>query len=222
LGALVLACGKAADGGGWPRTGVEWHEIPSAPGRNDVDPLLAGLDGRRVVVFGTDADLAAVVLRLLRTERLGGAPVGFVPADAGSPVARLWRLPPEPARAVEVALCGQVDRVPLIRDDTGGVLVGLGVLAPVRGVAYCDDQVALRGSATRIEVTADAGAGLLARVIRGGLLRRRTEKFRGRAFQVGCDPVVPVRDGIAHPRPVERWTWYRHTEDLRVIRPLMQ
>jgi hypothetical protein len=24
-------------------------------------------------------------------------------------------------------------------------------------------------------------------------------------------------DGVPHPRPVTRWTWYRHTEDLRAI-----
>jgi hypothetical protein len=27
-----------------------------------------------------------------------------------------------------------------------------------------------------------------------------------------------VCDGVAHPRPVRRWTWYRHTADLRLVR----
>jgi len=26
-----------------------------------------------------------------------------------------------------------------------------------------------------------------------------------------------VHDGVPHPRPATRWTWYRHTEDLRAI-----
>jgi hypothetical protein len=46
---------------------------------------------------------------------------------------------------------------------------------------------------------------------------RRPETFRGRAFQIGCEPATAEHDGITHPRPVRRWTWYRHTEDLRAI-----
>jgi hypothetical protein len=30
--------------------------------------------------------------------------------------------------------------------------------------------------------------------------------------------VHPVKDGEQHPRPMTKWTWYRHTEDLRVAR----
>lgn len=226
MGALVLACG-VADDVALPRdrAEVEVRGVPAHPDRTEVDPVLADLDGRRAVVVGTDGDLAAVVLRLLRSQRLAEVPVGFVSVDpAGSAVRALWRLPADRGGAVELALTGGVEPVPLIRDDAGGVLVGRGVLGRVTGVAYCDDQVALRGSATRIEVSADlaGGAGLIAKVVRRGLLRERAVAFRGRAFQVGCDPLVPVRDGIAHPRPVERWTWYRHVEDLLAVRPPMQ
>jgi hypothetical protein len=28
-----------------------------------------------------------------------------------------------------------------------------------------------------------------------------------------------VVDGVAHPRPVPRWTWYRHTDDWLLVRP---
>ncbi|HET9138808.1 MAG TPA: hypothetical protein VFO68_05530, partial [Actinophytocola sp.] len=83
MGALVLACGV-------PASRPDWVVVPERPGRADLDPLLAaGPD--RVVVAGTDADLAAVVLRLLRTERLD-LPVGYVPTLRSATT--LWRLPP--------------------------------------------------------------------------------------------------------------------------------
>ena len=43
------------------------------------------------MVCGTDADLAAVVLRLLRTERLSAVPVGYVPSSASSSTAENFR-----------------------------------------------------------------------------------------------------------------------------------
>ncbi len=112
--------------------------------------------------------------------------------------------------------------MPLIRDDVGGVLVGLGVIAPMRGVGYVDDDVVLRGQASRYEVTPDpdAGPGVAVRVVRHGLLGRRIKTATGRATQIGCVPTQPVSDGIMHPRQVNRWTWYRHTEDLRLVRGL--
>lgn len=209
MGALVVACGVAA---GRP----EWRELPAMPGKSDLDPLLVDAVDR-VVVHGTDASLAAVVLRLLRTDRLAGLPVGFVPlAWKRSAVATLWGLPSSTAAAHELAVTGPSQQLPLIRDDSGGVLVGRGSVGPVDGEAYCDDQLALRGQAKVIEVRPDP-AGVLGRVVRGGLFRTRAESYRGRAFQVGCHPTTVVRDGIPHPRPVSRWTWYRHTEDLLAI-----
>jgi hypothetical protein len=207
VGALVLACGSVAARPGW-------RTVPTRPGKVDLDPLLAHRPDR-IVVAGTDADLAAVVLRLLRTERLD-LPVGFVPTDhRTSTVARLWRLPTGPNQAVDLALTGPPTPLPLIRDDGGGVLVGLGRIGPVAGEAYCDDQLALRGRAIRIEVSPDPDGGVLGRVVPGIL--RRPREFRGRAMQIGCQPTAVDRDGVPHPRPVPRWTWYRHTEDLRAI-----
>jgi hypothetical protein len=213
---LVLACGNAADsltGVGPTRTDVKIEKLPARPGKQDVDPLL----GEAVVVAGTDADLAAVVLRLLRKDLLPATTVGFVPTDRKSAVAELWGLPTDPAKALDLALNGEDRPVPLVRDDVGGVLVGRGVIAPVRGIGYCDDTVALRGDARSLEVHAGP-AGLVVTVTRGRLRRRRTI-YEGRAFQLGCDPVVPVSDGVPHPRSMERWTWYRHTQDLRLVRP---
>jgi hypothetical protein len=189
--------------------------VPACPGREDLGETLAGLDGRRLVVCGTDADLAAVLLRLLRTDVLGTVPVGYVPS-APSAVARLWGLPGAPTAAAALALRGEPDRVPLIRDDSGGVLVGLGVVRPLEGVAYCDEEVVLRGRARWLEVAPDRALGLVVRVVRG-LLRRRVRCVAGRAVQLGCRPTGVWRDGVAS-RTTERWTWYRHTEDWRLVR----
>lgn len=221
MAALMLGCGPAVTGERWRKLAARSesmaHEIPATPGRSDVDPLVKSLSGGHLVVHGSDADLAAVVLRLVRTERLD-VPVGYVPADPRSAVARLWDLPPDAVDTVDAALDGRPGPVPLVRDDNGGVLVGLGVLEPVHGTVYCDDQTPLRGAATRVEVTPGTALGVHVRVVRKGLLRDRVGEFDGRAVQFGGDPLTPVHDGVAHPRPLRRWTWYRHTEDLQVVR----
>jgi len=267
--ALVVACGGAVRP--TPPRAAEAVSVPARPGKQDLDPLLDRIGGRRLVVIGTDADLAAVVLRLLRTERLDGVPVGFVPVSASavstsavgtsavgtstvgtstvgtstvgastteasttgasatgaSAVAEIFGLPGQPEQAMRLALHGDVDPVPLIRDDAGGVLVGRGVLRRVRGVVYCDDDRVLRGAAPRLEVSPDPGAGmdtsvggLLVRVWSGRLFRRGITESSGRALQIGCAPNQPVIDGVEHERPVRRWTWYRHTANLRLVRGL--
>jgi hypothetical protein len=61
--------------------------VAAMPGREELDPLLAPPSPApaptRVVVAGTDADLAAVVLRLLRTERLAEVAVAYLPSGSG-------------------------------------------------------------------------------------------------------------------------------------------
>ncbi|HEY3748993.1 MAG TPA: hypothetical protein VGL80_07325 [Pseudonocardiaceae bacterium] len=185
---MVLACGRAAS----VAPGVPVHTVPARPGKDDVDPLLTDVD--RIVVLGDDADLAAVVLRLLRTERLADIAVALVAGEA----------------AVTAALAGQPRAVPLVRDAVGGVLVGLGTIEPVRGMAYCDDTRVLNGDARAIRVTACA-EGVQVTVVRR---LRRQQTVRGRAFEIGCDPATVVSDGVPHDRPMKRWHWYRHTEDL--------
>jgi hypothetical protein len=216
---LVLVCGQ--DTPDLPDIeGLKAHGLPTRPGKSDVDPLLTAEDAEHLIVVGTDSDLAAVVLRLLRKEKLTSTTLGFVPADPRSAVAEIWSLPTDPRRALRLAMTGDVDPVPLIRDDAGGVLIGRGVIGPVRGVAYCDDQVALRGAARGITVEPDdAGRGLVVQVTRGTLFKRRIT-FAGRAFQLGCLPMTPLADGVSYSRPMKRWTWYRHTEDLRLVRGL--
>jgi hypothetical protein len=182
--------------------------------------LERGDPANRLIVAGADADLAAVVLRLLRTERLADIAVAYLPADPRSEVAAIWSLPTDPARAADLALRGESDPVPLVRDDSGGVLLGRGELAPMRGVVWCDDQLVLRGQANRLEVTPSVPEGLAVRAARVGTLGLRSASAVGRAVQVGCLLATVVCDGVVHDRPVTRWTWYRHTEPLRLVRGL--
>lgn len=209
-GAVVLTCGTAH----WPGASPDTvSPVPSPPQREDLGDVLASLDGRRLVVCGTDADLAAVLLRLLRSDALASVPVGYAPTPASSAVARLCGLPATPAAAAQLALHGEPRPMPLVRDDAGGLLVGLGVVAPVRGVAYCDDDPVLRGRAARLEVQPDPQHGLVVRVLRRGLVGYRVcQASAGRAVQLGCAPTGVWRDGVAS-RTTDRWTWYRHTED---------
>ena len=213
---------------------MRWFDVPARPAREDVDPLLAELTGR-VVVHGTDADLAAVVLRLLRKSRLTDVAVGYVPV-VESPVSRLWGIP---AGSFDLAVDGVARPAPLLRDDSGGVLLGTGVIKPITGQVYCDDQRMLNGSAVALEVSPDPAAaalpepttdpvateppvamdGLRAVTVRRGLLWNRRETARGRAVQASFQEVSVVHDDVTHPRPAQKWAWYRHTEDLMLVRP---
>ena len=160
----------------------------------------------RAIVVGSDADLAAVLTRLLKADRLD-VEVGHV--------RRPWQ-----ARRV---LAGRAQRVPLIRDETGSVIVGAAHWLPpneaartISGEAVTDDTVLFDGHVTgvRIEPT-ETMPGL-----RASVLTRRMRPKRwvtGRAAQLGTDAALVVRDGVPAPRPVRRSTFYRHTQGwLRV------
>lgn len=228
MGGIVLACGTSIISPAvLARVGLEQHRIvpvPALPGKSDVDAELAKAadqasgPGADVVVAGTDADLAAVALRLLRRDRLRLS-VGYVPT-ARSACASLWGLPTDTEQALRLAATGRARCVPLIRDDVGGVLVGVGTLHGVDGIAYCDDDMVLRGRAHRIDVSPDTagGPGLMVTLRYRRFGRQRTTAC-GRAFAIGCEPTTPVLDGVARERTTERWTWYRHTEDLLLVRP---
>ena len=186
--------------------------------------MLADLTGRRVVVAGTDTDLAAVLLRLLRRERLD-VEVAFVPRGR-SQATRAWGLPRDP---VALALDGAAGPVPLIRDDAGGVLVGRAEVRRLRGEAYCDGTLVLRGSGH--VVVAPGPSGVAVRASRTGRpLDGRTRAVPprapagrgsalGRAVQLGGEAFTPVLDGVPHPRAVTRWAWYRHPADWLLVRP---
>src|SRR4051794_41776144 len=93
------------------------------PGRAEVDPLLTG-DVRRIVVAGTDADLAAVLVRLLRRDRLD-VELAYVPADRRSAAARLWGLSHRSA-ATRTARRGAAPPGPAVGAASGRRLAGRG------------------------------------------------------------------------------------------------
>jgi hypothetical protein len=110
------------------------------------------------------------------------------------------------------------------------VLVGRGEIRGLRGECYCDETLVLRGAAPWLVVAPSPAGGLAVRAGRFG--RRPDGRTRpvpaaapsgrgsavGRAVQVGCEPATVLLDGAAHPRPVRRWSWYRHTGDWLLVR----
>jgi hypothetical protein len=230
---VVLTCGDAARAR-WgdladALDGAQVVAVPERPGRPDVDPVLDGAahDGGRLAVAGTDADLAAVLVRLLRRERLD-VPVAFLPA-ASSEAARIWRLPTDRAAALDVVRHGQAGPAPLLRDDRGGVVAGAHVVGPFDGVVYCDEHEVLRGEAAGLVVRPDpdggsAEVGGVALTVTGrrrlaGLRPGVERAVRGRAATIGCAPAALRRDGIDEDRPLERRSWYRHTVNWTLVRP---
>jgi hypothetical protein len=204
--------------------GVPTVAMPAIPDRTDIDPVLAERDPRRVIVAGSDAALAAVLVRLLRTDRLD-VELAFLPSGR-SAAAVVWGLPQDSA----LALDGTATPVPLVRDDAGGVLVGRGEIRNMHGECYCDETLVLRGAAPRL-VVAPSPDGIAVRAGRTGRLPDGTTRpvppkarsgrgsALGRAVQLGGESMTVVHDGIEHPRSVPRWTWYRHTADWLLVRP---
>ncbi len=195
-----------------PLRGLPVHR-PESPAALD-----AAVDSYgRLVVVGADADLAALLTRLLRAERLD-VEVAYAPRHRTA-ATRAYRLP-SGWRAARRARRGAARRVPLIRDDTGCVIVGgalwlpAGDGGPLHGEAVVDDTVLFDGEVAGCRVEPTPGMpGLRARV-RGA--RRRW--VPGRAAQLGCTGVVVVRDGVAAPRPARRSTFYRHVEGWLSVR----
>ncbi|TDQ52666.1 hypothetical protein EV188_10742 [Actinomycetospora succinea] len=221
-----MTCGDPARtrwGAGAAGLGAVITDLPALPARGDVDPLLDDLPtGGRLVVAGDDAALAAVLVRLLRRERLD-VEVAVLPAP-GSAAASVWGLPADPAAALALARDGTARPAPLVRDDHGGLVAGHHTVGPVHGEIYCEEHRVLSGDAAAITVAPDPDGGVRVTVagprrlggLRAGLVTERS----GRAVQLGCrPPVTIVRDGVPADRPVARRSWYRHTEDWRLVRP---
>ncbi|MEV1293902.1 hypothetical protein [Pseudonocardia sp. NPDC049635] len=181
------------------------------PGRAEVDPLLAEHPGARLIVHGEDADLAAVLVRLLRAGELG-TEVAYLPVSRRSAAARCWGFPVSPAEAAALARSGKPRPEPLVRDDNGGVLVGRGEFRDLHGEAYCDATRVFHGRVPALVVEAGP-AGVR---VRGG---RGVTAAAGRAIQIGSTGSTPVRDGEPYPRAVRRWAWYEHTEPWHPVLP---
>jgi hypothetical protein len=155
-------------------------------------------DCRRVIVVGSNADVATVLTRLLKVDRLD--------VEVGQ-VRRPWQ--------VRRARSGPARRVPLIRDETGTVIVGAAEWSgdtarkALHGEAVVDDTVLFDGDVPRVRIEPTAAMpGLRAAVLGRGLRRWVT----GRAAQLGSDGARVVRDGVPAPKPVRRSTFYRHTQ----------
>ena len=218
-----LACGSS-EAHGSPV--IPEVRVPPRPGKADVDPLLAAPALTRLVVAGTDADLAAVLTRLLRRERLD-VEVAYVPDGRGrSAAARCWGLPGGGGYVLDAPAVP----VPLVRDDSGGVLAGRAEIPRLRGECYADETLVLRGRGHLVVEAGPRGVGVRAsRTGRGpdGRVREVSQSARAgrgsatgaRAVQVGGAEFIPLLDGIPHPRPVHRWAWYRHTTAWLLVRP---
>lgn len=181
-----------------PLAGLAAHAVD---GTDDIDAAIERCG--RLIVVGSEADLAAALTRLLRADRLD-VEVGHA--------ARWWM-----ARR---ARRGTAGRVPLIRDETGHVIVGSAEWrgedgAPLHGEAVVDDTQLFDGDAAgvRIEPT-HAMPGLRACVIRPG----RHRWVVGRAAQLGTTGATLVRDGTEAAKIVRRSTFYRHTQGWLLVR----
>ena len=182
----------------------------------DIDAALAW--ARRLVVVGVDADLATVLTRLLRAERLD-VEVGYAPRRRTA-ATRVHRVPAG-RRAARRARRGSARRVPLLRDETGWAIVGEARWQPtvdarrLHGEAVVDDTVLFDGDVDGVLIRPTATLpGLRARVT-GGRSRRW---LTGRAAQLGSTGVAVVRDGVAAPRAARRSTVYRNTEGWLFVR----
>ncbi|MGX9674791.1 peptidase M50 [Mycobacterium sp. HM-7] len=168
-------------------------------------------DAVRVIVVGGHADLSTTLARLLRDDRLD-VEVGFVPPLSGGGLGAARR-----------ARNGVAQRVPLIRDETGAVIVRSARWLPsggdaITGEAVVDDTVLFDGESTGVVIEPLPGMpGLRARAIGAGRSGPGRGWVTGRAAQLGSTGVLVERDGVAAARPARRSAFYRHIEGwLRV------
>jgi hypothetical protein len=191
-----------------------------AGGPADIDAAIGPY--RRLAVVGVDADLAAVLSRLLRAERLD-IEVAYVPRRRTA-ATRVYRLPAG-RRAARRIRRGSARRAPLIRDETGSVIVGRANWLPagqsgsgqlLHGEAVIDDTPLFDGDVAGVCIEPTPSLpGLRARV-HGPRIRRRW--ITGRAVQLGSTGVAVVRDGVPAPRPARRSTFYRNVEGWLLVR----
>ncbi len=176
---------------------------------------------RRLVVVGGDAELATVLTRLLRAGRLD-VEVGYAPRRRTA-ATRVYRLPAG-RRAARRARRGAARRVPLIRDETGSVIVGRASWLPadranrgqlIHGEAVVDDTPLFDGDVAGVWIEPTLALPGLRAVVQGGRTWRRW--ISGRAAQLGTTGAAVVRDGIAAPRKVRRSTFYRNVEGWLLV-----
>ncbi|WP_239476526.1 hypothetical protein [Nocardia arizonensis] len=192
--------------------------IPQTSILDELLPVLAADSLPRLIVLGDDAALAAVLTHLMKTERLH-VEIGYVPVDKtyGS---RAYQTGTGNA-AAKRAIGGRATETPLIRDDTGTVLVGRAVITGVdngklEGEAYVDDTMLFTGKVNAMLVSPTPDLPGLRATVRKGLRKRRW--VEGRAVQLGTPGAVVTRDGVRTDRTVPRSSFYRHHESWYLVR----
>ena len=192
--------------------------IPATAELDELLPLLAADNRPRLIVLGEDAGLAAVLTHLLRTDRLN-VEIGYVPVDRtyGS---RAYQTGTG-SHAAKRALAGKATETPLIRDDTGTVLVGRATITgpdsgKLEGEAYVDEVRLFTGKVTALHVSPTLETPGVRATIQRGWGKRRW--VAGRAAQLGSPGAVVTRDGIASDRTVPRSSFYRHHEPWLLVR----
>lgn len=184
-------------------------------GDTDIDAAIGPY--RRLIVLGGDAELAAVLTRLLRAERLD-VEVAYVPRRR-TRASRIYRQPAG-FRAARRARRGAARRVPLIRDETGSAVVGRAGWLPadgarsIHGEAVVDDTTLFDGDVAGVWVEPTSTMPGLRAAIVGRLWPRWVT---GRAAQLGSTGVAVVRDGVAAPRAARRSAFYRNIEGWLLV-----
>jgi len=217
---IVIRCGSAPVPtvlGEHPR--VECSEIPT---KDEINHALCEIGARRrVLVCGTDAGLAALLTRLMRTENLD-IEIAYV-AEEPTPATLAYDLPTG-SEAAKLGVRGTAREMPLIRDDTGSVLVGEATVtgpggAQLVGEAYADDERLFSGETSTLTVRAtNELPGVRATAAKPRRLRRR-RWLAARAVQLGTEAGIVTRDGVTGRRAVKRTTFYRHIEPWRLVSP---
>lgn len=197
---------------------VQTAAIPEASDLDEMLPVMAADSLPRLIVLGEDAGLASVLTHLLRTERLN-VEIGYVPVDRtyGS---RAYQTGTGNA-AAKRALEGKAQETPLIRDDTGKVLIGRATLVGARGEklegeAYVDDTRLFTGKVAALHVSPMLEMPGLHATVQRGLRKRRW--IEGRAMQLGTRGAMVIRDEVSSDKIVPRSTFYRHHEPWLLVR----
>lgn len=95
--------------------------VTCSPG--ELDEVLPGAQGRRIVVAGGDGSLHSVVSSLHRRGELAGSVLGLLPLGTGNDFARTVGIPLEIEGAAGLLVTGKARPVDLLTDDVGGVVV---------------------------------------------------------------------------------------------------
>jgi diacylglycerol kinase (ATP) len=116
-------------------------EVAATGDPDELDDVLGGADGRRIVVAGGDGSLHAVVACLHRRGDLTGRELGLLPLGTGNDFARGVGVPLDVEEAARVLLTGRPTPMDLLVDEAGGVVVnvvhvGVGAAATKEGAGW--------------------------------------------------------------------------------------